>query len=69
MSAKRARVTYDALTGRQFYWNGTCRVRTRDGHTWVVPQLMTPKRAEYLHPNRVPPELLAELNPNPPEEN
>jgi hypothetical protein len=52
------RVTTDTLTGKKFRWNHTV---VFAGHT--VPARSTARRSTWLHPSRVPPALLAELNP------
>ena len=52
------RRTIDTQTGREFRYNSTawyCGKR--------VPQRITSRTCEYLHPDRVEPKLLAKLNP------
>lgn len=51
------RTTQDILTGQKFRWNETLTV----GGV-VVPARITSRSSTYLHPSRVPPTLLAELN-------
>jgi len=56
------KTTIDTLTGKPFRWNGTCIYELKDGQRWIVPQRMTTRSAEWLHPGRVVPALLAKLN-------
>ena len=53
------RTTTDTLTGKPFRWN--CTVRLIEGV--VVPARETRNDLRYLHFERVPAKLLAELNP------
>lgn len=55
------KATTDTLTGKAFRWNGTCTLKTSRGD-FVVPQRCTSRTSEYLHPSRVPANLLATLN-------
>jgi hypothetical protein len=57
------RVTKDTHTGKPFRWNTTIVHVAPDGTRTVVPERQTSRTAEWLHPSRVPPKLLAELNP------
>lgn len=57
------RTCKDNLTGKPFRWNTTVIV---DGVT--VPARSTSRTATHLHPHRVPPALLHELNPEPSSE-
>lgn len=51
------RTTTDTYTGKPFRWNETVRY---DGY--VVPCKSTKNDSVWLHPSRVPDDLLAELN-------
>ena len=57
------RTTTDTLTGKPFRWNSTCVHIADDDTRLVVPQRMTTRDANWLHPSRVLPSLLAKLNP------
>lgn len=56
------RITTDTLTGKPFRWNDTVQVNTATGPV-IVPARYTTRTAEHLHPDRVTPRLLRELNP------
>jgi hypothetical protein len=56
------RTTTDTYTGKRFRYNGTCAYTLRDGSKWIVPQRMTTRTCEWLHPGRTPDKLLAALN-------
>lgn len=55
---KRPKRTTDTMTGAPFVWNDTVRVGGL-----LVPCRYTPNAATFLHPTRVPLELLQQLNP------
>lgn len=57
MRRERPKRTVDLKTGAPFIWNATVRV---DGVLTVA--CITPTRAFYLHPSRVPADLLRTLN-------
>ncbi len=52
------RTTTDTYTGKRFRWNTTALM-----YGWIVPARMTSRGFTELHPDRVPPKLLRELNP------
>jgi hypothetical protein len=56
------RTTIDTYTGKPFRWNSICLIRTDDGKTTIVPERMTARDSRWLHPSRVRPALLADLN-------
>jgi hypothetical protein len=53
--------TIDLETGAPFIWNDTVEVAG-----YIVPARYTPTAATFLHPSRVPLDLLRELNPDHP---
>lgn len=57
------RRTIDMQTGKPFRWNTTVVYATKDGRNIIVPARMGTRTATHLHPDRVPPSLLAALNP------
>ena len=57
----KMRTTTDTLTGKPFRWNDTVRVKS-DGHLIRVPARCTARSSTHLHPDRVLPKLLLELN-------
>lgn len=61
------RTTTDTLTGKPFRWNTTVRC-TYGRKQWQLPCRCTTRTNTWLAPDRVPAKLLAELNPNGPEE-
>ena len=60
------KTTIDTWTGTRFRYNSVCLYRLKDGSEWYVPERQTSRSATWLHPGRVPPKLLAELNPGRP---
>jgi len=54
---KGMKTTRDTYTGQPFRWNSTCSYLG-----WLVPERMTSRTAQHLHPSRVTPQLLARLN-------
>jgi hypothetical protein len=57
------RTTTDTLTGKAFRWNITCEAYDDQGRKVTVPARLTKTTSVHLHPSRVLPALLAQLNP------
>ena len=57
------RTTRDTFTGKPFRWNTIVYFKDKNGNNgqWV-PARVTAKTSIWLHPDRVPAGLLAELN-------
>ena len=56
------KTTTDTFTGKPFRWNSTCIYRSDEGQEIIVPERITSRTSEMLHPSRVPASLLAKLN-------
>jgi hypothetical protein len=56
------KATIDTYAKRLFRWNGTFPVTTPQGVFVVPARDLTKPTPRYLHPSRVPPELLRKLN-------
>ena len=56
------KTTTDTLTGKGFRWNTIVTFSYPDGATIKVPGRCTSSTEDFLHPARVRPALLAELN-------
>lgn len=56
------KTTTDIYTGYPFEWDSTVKYMLVGGSIWVVPARSTAPTPTYLHPSRVLPDLLAELN-------